>query len=79
MHGSYYVECEILEKDIVFDINKHGSSIEKLFNSSEREGCIGYIIKYTDPFTDEVEQGFIRQEKLVWDFPFNAKVSFDNE
>jgi hypothetical protein len=57
MHGSCRVKCKVLYR-IPFDVEKHAVGLERdsfLANGliPEKQGQIGYIIKYKDPLSNE--------------------------
>lgn len=57
MYGSYYVKCKVLYR-IPFDVEKHGVGLERVLFLArgiipEKQGQLGYIIKYKDPHHNE--------------------------
>ena len=63
-YGSYYIPCEIVQDLVVFSIEEHGDTIEKLFKKSTREGQLGLIVKYEDPFLEETQQHFTTRQYI---------------
>lgn len=60
MYGSYHVPCVILEKNVVFDLEKHGTFLDKIApktHAAWKLNQVGYIISYQDIVTDEFVYG----------------------
>lgn len=72
MYGSYFIDCEVIERDVKFSTKEHGSDFEQLWfaacdEPSKKEGLTGHVIKYLDPFTDDYEVEWVYADRVTFD------------
>lgn len=54
MYGSYTIPAILMEKDVLFDIEKHGSSVDRVFPQyCKHIGEVGHVITYFCTVQDE--------------------------
>lgn len=68
MYGSCYVKCKVLYR-IPFDVEKHGVGLDRdLFLAKglipEKQGQLGYIIKYEDPYSNQDVKCWVPLERV---------------
>lgn len=69
MYGSYYVPAILMAKDVLFDVNTHGSITDRVFpRQCDNVGKTGVLISYFDPFIGEwVKNEWVTEDHIVYE------------
>jgi hypothetical protein len=68
-YGSYFQDITIHQHNVTFDVELHGSSIDKYWHSrgqvDSRTGSLGALVTYCDMWTDEWETNVWLNNKYI--------------
>ena len=69
MYGSYHVPAILMAKNVPFDVNVHGSVIDRIYTRSCKNiGKTGVLITYFDPFIEEwVKNEWVTEDYIVYE------------